>query len=81
VKELTAALSQVKQLQGILPICSHCKKVRNDQDYWQQVEGYISAHSDAQFGHSVCTECYETIVVPEIELLSREQNQTENDES
>jgi phosphoserine phosphatase RsbU/P len=69
VHELMDALSQVKQLQGILPICSHCKKVRNDQNYWQQVEGYISAHTEVQFSHSVCPDCYEAIVRPEIDRL------------
>ena len=73
VAELVAALSQVKQLQGILPICGHCKKVRNDQDYWQQVEGYISAHTEVQFSHSICPQCYETIVVPELERLSSQE--------
>jgi len=73
VKELVDALSQVKQLQGILPICSHCKKVRNDQDYWQQVEGYISAHTEVQFSHSICPQCYETIVMPELERLSSQE--------
>ena len=73
VAELVAALSQVKQLQGILPICAHCKKVRNDQDYWQQVEGYISAHTEVQFSHSICPQCYDTIVVPELERLSSQE--------
>jgi len=73
VAELMAALSQVKQLQGILPICGHCKKVRNDQDYWQQVEGYISAHTEVQFSHSICPQCYETIVAPELERLSSQE--------
>jgi len=77
VKELVDALSQVKQLQGILPICSHCKKVRNDQDYWQQVEGYISAHSEVRFSHSVCPECYETIVLPQIDRLARQKSESE----
>jgi hypothetical protein len=45
-------------LQGILPICSHCKKVRDDQNYWQQVESYISAHSGTRFSHSICPDCY-----------------------
>ena len=73
VQELMDALSQVKQLQGILPICSHCKKVRNDQNYWQQVEGYISAHTEVQFSHSVCPDCYETIIVPQIERFSGQE--------
>jgi DNA-binding response OmpR family regulator len=67
VNELQEALSQVKQLQGILPICSHCKKVRDDHNYWQQVESYIASHSEAQFSHSICPECFDRIVKPEIE--------------
>jgi hypothetical protein len=57
VRELEEALAHIKRLQGILPICSYCKKVRNDQNYWQQVEGYIAEHSDARFSHSICPEC------------------------
>ena len=59
VQELEAALSQVKQLQGMLPICSYCKKVRDDQNYWQKVESYISDHTDVQFSHGICPDCYE----------------------
>lgn len=73
VQELLNALSQVKQLQGILPICSHCKKIRNDQNYWQQVEGYISDVTELQFSHSICPNCYETIVRPEIERLASDE--------
>jgi len=71
VNDLQEALSQVKQLQGILPICSHCKKVRDDKNYWQQVESYISAHSEAQFSHSICPDCFENVVKPEIESWER----------
>jgi DNA-binding response OmpR family regulator len=67
VKEAEDALSQVKQLQGILPICSHCKKVRDDSNYWQQVESYVTAHSEAQFSHSICPDCFEKVVKPEME--------------
>ncbi|HEV8487880.1 MAG TPA: response regulator transcription factor [Blastocatellia bacterium] len=74
VTELQDALSQVKQLQGILPICSHCKKVRDDKNYWQQVESYISAHSEAQFSHSICPDCFERVVKPEIENWERKLN-------
>ena len=74
VTELQEALSQVKQLQGILPICSHCKKVRDDKNYWQQVESYISAHSEAQFSHSICPDCFENVVKPEIENWERKLN-------
>jgi sigma-B regulation protein RsbU (phosphoserine phosphatase) len=58
VKELQAALAHVKQLQGILPICSYCKKVRGDEDYWQQVDDYIGSHSEAQCSHSICPDCF-----------------------
>lgn len=67
VQDLTEALRQVKRLQGLLPICSYCKKVRNDGNYWEQVESYISKHSEAQFSHGICPDCYENIVKPELE--------------
>jgi CheY-like chemotaxis protein len=66
VGELERALAGVNQLQGLLPICSYCKKIRDDRNYWQQVEGYISAHSEAQFSHGICPDCYENIVKPEL---------------
>ncbi len=58
VQELESALAQVKQLQGILPMCSYCRQVRDDQDYWQKVEGYIEDHSEIQFSHGICPDCY-----------------------
>ena len=61
VAELQVALSSVKQLRGLLPICSYCKRIRGDDQYWQQVEGYISEHSDAQFSHGICPACFATI--------------------
>ena len=57
VQELRQTLEHIKTLQGILPICSFCKKIRDGQGYWDQVEAYISRYSDAQFSHSVCPEC------------------------
>jgi DNA-binding response OmpR family regulator len=69
VKELELALANVKLLQGLLPICCYCKKIRNDQNYWQQVDTYISDHSEAQFTHGICPECREKIVKPELERL------------
>jgi DNA-binding response OmpR family regulator len=62
VNELEAALSQVKQLHGLLPICSYCKKVRNDGDYWEQVDHYVAQHTDVKFSHGVCPACYETVI-------------------
>jgi len=57
VQELQKALSEVKTLQGILPICCHCKKIRDDQGYWQKVEKYIRDRSEAEFSHGICPEC------------------------
>jgi DNA-binding response OmpR family regulator len=73
VKALEEALARVKQLQGLLPICSYCKKIRDDQNYWQQVESYIAEHSQAQFSHSICPDCYEKLVKPELDQLRRQQ--------
>lgn len=56
---LEAALAQVKQLSGLLPICMHCKRIRNDTGYWQEVELYIREHSDAEFSHGLCPDCME----------------------
>jgi len=57
IGELKAALAQVKTLGGLLPICAGCKKIRDDNGYWSQVESYISKHTDAQFTHGYCPEC------------------------
>jgi DNA-binding response OmpR family regulator len=69
VKELELALENVKLLQGLLPICCYCKKIRNDDNYWQQVDSYISEHSEAQFTHGICPECRDKIVKPELARL------------
>lgn len=55
--ELQAALSEVRTLSGFIPICANCKRVRDDEGYWQAVESYLSKHSDASFSHSICTAC------------------------
>jgi PAS domain S-box-containing protein len=69
IKELQNALAEVKTLREFLPICSYCRKVRDDQNYWSQIESYISRHTGTQFSHSICPECYETKVTPEIEKI------------
>jgi sigma-B regulation protein RsbU (phosphoserine phosphatase) len=56
-KELQDALAQVKKLSGLLPICASCKKIRDDEGYWQQIEGYIRTHSEADFTHGICPDC------------------------
>lgn len=60
VSELKAALNQVKMLSGLLPICAHCKKIRNNDNVWEQLEEYIDKHSEASFSHSICPECIKT---------------------
>ena len=62
VRELQEALAQIHQLRDLLPICSYCKKIRDDGNYWQQVEGYLSAHTGVQFSHGVCPDCYAKVV-------------------
>jgi len=57
IEELKKALSEVKTLQGFLPICSHCKRIRDDKGYWNQIEAYIKAHSNADFTHGICPQC------------------------
>jgi GAF domain-containing protein len=57
IQNLTESLATVKQLSGLLPICAWCKKIRDDQGYWTQLEGYIKTHSEAEFSHSICPEC------------------------
>lgn len=56
-ERLQAALSQVKALKGMLPICASCKKIRNDAGYWEILENYIGAHSEAEFSHGICPDC------------------------
>ncbi len=61
IAELEEASSHVKQLRGLLPICSYCKKVRNDRDYWEQIETFVTRYSDARFSHGICPDCYEAL--------------------
>ena len=58
VEELERALTQVRRLEGLLPICSYCKRIRNEQDYWERVDAYISQHANVRFSHNICPECY-----------------------
>jgi AmiR/NasT family two-component response regulator len=72
-KELEKALSEIKTLRGILPICASCKKIRDDKGYWNQIESYICKHSEAKFSHSICLECAKKLYpdfIPDDELSS-----------
>jgi phosphoserine phosphatase RsbU/P len=73
VRELEEAIARIRTLQGLLPICSYCKRVRNDGDYWQQVESYIADHSDARFSHGICPDCFESVVRPQLQNLSEKK--------
>ncbi len=61
VLELKKALDEIKTLSGFLPICASCKKIRDDKGYWNEVEKYVTDHSDAQFSHGLCPECAEKL--------------------
>jgi hypothetical protein len=61
VAELELALANVRQLSGLLPICSYCKSIRDDSDYWHKVEEYVTDHSDARFTHGICPKCFDRV--------------------
>lgn len=65
--DLQKALDEVRTLKGIIPICAGCKKIRDDQGYWEQIEIYITEHSDAEFSHGLCPDCLEKFYAEEIE--------------
>jgi hypothetical protein len=67
--ELEEALARVKRLRGLLPICSYCEKIRNDQNYWQQLENYIGERSEARFSDGIRPDCFEKFARPELEKL------------
>ncbi len=66
VRELQDALTELQTLRDILPICSYCRKVRDDKDYWHSVEAYVAKHTATQFSHSICPDCYVTEIEPHI---------------
>ena len=69
VKELEEAISRIKRLQGLLPICASCKKVRDDSGYWSQLEIYVREHSEAEFSHSMCPTCMKELYPDEYSAL------------
>lgn len=71
ITDLQKALAEIKTLHGILPICSYCKKIRDDKGAWKQLEAYISEHTDALFSHGICSECFEK-TYPEIARKKRD---------
>ena len=69
-QELTTALAEIKTLRGIIPICSNCKKIRDDQGFWQQVESYVTEHTEVAFTHSICPDCIKDFY-NELDLLKK----------
>lgn len=70
-RRLLALQSRVHQLEGLLPICSYCKRIRNDEDHWLSVEQYLGGRSDAHFTHGVCPMCYVTHVQTDLDAIRR----------
>jgi CheY-like chemotaxis protein len=62
---------QLNRLEEMMPMCSYCKKIRDDRNYWQQIESYINERTGTEISHSVCPECYERVVLPELEKLAK----------
>jgi CheY-like chemotaxis protein len=69
VEDLQVALNEVRTLKGLLPICSYCKKIRDDDNYWTDVESYFEKFSAAEFSHGVCPDCYQEHLAPELEEM------------
>lgn len=64
--------TQLRRLESMMPMCSYCKKIRDDKNYWQQIESYLNEHAGTEISHSVCPDCYERIVLPELTSLGAE---------
>jgi len=73
IAKLQEALENVKKLSGLIPICSNCKKIRTDEGYWKQIEGYISEHSEARFSHGICPDCAKKIYTEFLKDVPEEQ--------
>jgi DNA-binding response OmpR family regulator len=61
--------TEVKQLESFLPICGYCKNVRDDKNYWQRIEQYVSTRTGTSFSHGVCPDCYDRVLVPQMQAL------------
>lgn len=70
--------AQVKQLESFLPICGYCKKIRDDQNYWSQVEDYLNKRDGTRFSHGICPDCYTRVVVPQLDALLDEEETAGN---
>jgi sigma-B regulation protein RsbU (phosphoserine phosphatase) len=73
--------TQVRQLKELLPICMYCKKIRDDQNYWEILEEYIHQHTGSDFSHGICPDCYEKITVPQIEAVLQKKTEAQLQEN
>jgi sigma-B regulation protein RsbU (phosphoserine phosphatase) len=73
-KRIIKFATQARQLKMLLPICMYCKKIRNDNDYWEKIDEYIHQSTGTDFSHGVCPDCYEKIAVPEMEASLRDHS-------
>jgi DNA-binding response OmpR family regulator len=69
-RRILDSAAHIRELQGLVPICSYCKSVREDEDYWQRIEQYVSARTGSEFTHSVCPSCYEQHIIPQLEAMN-----------
>lgn len=69
-RRILDSAAHIRELQGLVPICSYCKSVRKDQDYWQRIEQYMAARTGSEFTHSVCPSCYDEHIVPQLESMN-----------
>ncbi len=71
--DLSEAVTNIKTLSGLLPICSHCKGIRSDKDYWQTVETFVTTHTDATFSHGICPDCFKKHYPEFYHLMEKEK--------
>ncbi len=79
LRDLQSAMAELKTLKEIIPICSYCRQVRDDDNYWQSVETYISKQTHSKFSHGVCPSCYDTHLKPAMDELRRKKHQHDPD--
>jgi sigma-B regulation protein RsbU (phosphoserine phosphatase) len=75
LSELEEALLNVKELRGLLPICSYCKNIRNDENYWEKLESYLSEHTHVQLSHGICPSCYNGVVQKELQEMRHKRSE------
>lgn len=73
-ERILSFIHQVRDLKQLLPICSYCKKIRDDKDYWHQIESYIHEHTGSDFSHSICPECYEKVIKPQLQAARESED-------